>query len=156
MSLRRVGERRSCPFVPPRSVPRPIPRRPVPQIPTQSEEIKSQTTSNSPEEPKHSTLTEAKDDDDDLMILHIPSEDEEELESGASSVKETAGPIAESPPERRKVEQEEAAVLEPSSYGSGSRSRRASTSKELVLPKWSEKQTSDREMPELMEQGLMG
>jgi hypothetical protein len=26
----------------------------------------------------------------------------------------------------------------------------------LVLPEWSEKQTSDREMPELMEQGLMG
>jgi hypothetical protein len=112
--------------------------------------------SSSPEEPRHSTLTEVKNDDDDLMILHIPSDDEEELESGASSVKETAEPIAESPPERRKVEQEEAAVLEPSSYGSGSRSRRTSRSKELGLPQWSEKHTSDGEMLELMEQGLMG
>jgi len=139
-------------------MPRPIPRRPVPPIPQVShgEDLGPPTTSSSPDDIKLSTVTENNNDDDDLMILHIPSDDEEELESGASSVKEPAEPIIEIPPERRKVEPEEAAVLEPSSYGSGSRSRRASSAKESVLPQWSEKETADREMPELMEQGLMG
>jgi hypothetical protein len=46
-------------------------------------------------------------------------------------------------------------VLEPSSYGSN-RSRRGSEIKQ-GQPQWNEKETSDREMPELMmEQGLMG
>ena len=53
------------------------------------------------------------------------------------------------------VDQEEEAVLEPSSYGSA-KSRRPSVAKESNLPQWSEKQAQDTDMPEIMEQGLMG
>jgi hypothetical protein len=100
-------------------------------------------------------LKPANTDDDDLMILHIPSDDEDALQSAGSSIKETGVSPTESQQERRRVVQEEEAVLEPSSYGSG-KSRRPSIVKDMTTPKWSEKQTQDTDMPEIMEQGLMG
>jgi hypothetical protein len=89
------------------------------------------------------------------MVLHIPSDDEDALESAGSSIKEAGRSPTESQYDRRRVVQEEEAVLEPSSYGSG-KSRRSSAAKDLTLPQWSEKPAQDTDMPEIMEQGLMG
>jgi hypothetical protein len=90
------------------------------------------------------------------MILHIPSDEGEELASGSSSIKDTA-PISpsESLKRRKKVVPEDEAVLEPSSYGS-SKSRRASLVNETAAPQWNEKKMSERDIPEIMEEGLMG
>jgi hypothetical protein len=151
------GNRPVPPPLPARSSPRPIPRRPVATQP----ETTAGTHSNAhtPDVPAevYQGLANENDpnDDDDLMILHIPSDDEEEELDGAKS---SAGGTDSSPPEslvlRRKASEEEPAVLAPSSYGSN-RSRGASAADESA-PQWTEKPPAERDMPELMEQGLMG
>jgi hypothetical protein len=89
------------------------------------------------------------------MILHIPSDDEEEeLDGAKSSAGGTDSSPVESPVLRRKASVEEPAVLAPSSYGSN-KSRRTSAADESA-PQWTEKPPAERDMPELMEQGLMG
>ena len=141
------------PQLPPRSAPRPIPRRPLPEQPPPPQSAESSTAA-SPED--HSRVPKpANNEEDDLLILHIPSDDEDALDSARSSVKEIGHSPTESQQERHRVVQEEEAVLEPSSYGS-SKGRRPSVAKDLSLPQWSEKQTQDTDMPEIMEQGLMG
>jgi hypothetical protein len=155
------------PPLPPRSAPRPIPRRPVPHAPSnlsQSTDADELSASSSPENSKTEQKPEEKkpngknsfDEEDDLMILHIPSDEGEELASGSSSIKDAA-PISpsESLKRRKKVVPEEEAVLEPSSYGS-SKSRRASLVNETAAPQWNEKKMSERDIPEIMEEGLMG
>ena len=146
------------PPLPPRSAPRPIPRRQVPQPSHLSQSAGSYSPSSSPDEHKpgeQATNTSGQNEEDDLMILHIPSDDSEELASGASSIK-GSGSSPESPKRRQKVSLEEGAVLESSSSGSN-KSRRASVANtKESAPQWNEKQTSDRDMPEMMEEGLMG
>lgn len=144
-------KRPAPPPLPPRSAPRPIPRRPVPEPPLPPQGADSSVPTSPEVQPRQFENT----DDDDLMILHIPSDDEEALDSAGSSIKGISLSPVEAQPERRRVEQEEEAVLEPSSYGSA-KSRRPSVAKESVLPQWSEKQAQDTDMPEIMEQGLMG
>ena len=89
------------------------------------------------------------------MILHIPSDEGEELASGASSIKGN-GTSPESPSRRQKVSLEEGAVLESSPYGSNKTRRASVANTNESAPQWNEKQTSDRDMPEMMEEGLMG
>lgn len=146
------------PPLPPRSAPRPIPRRPVPQPSHLSQSTGSYSPSNSPDEHRpdeQPTNANGQNEEEDLMILHIPSDDDEELASGASSIK-GSGSSPESAKRRQKVSLEEGAVLESTSYGSN-KSRRASVAKTTEsAPHWNEEQASDRDMPEMMEQGLMG
>lgn len=142
-------------YFPTPTAPRPIPRRPVPTSShlSRSVEVDSGTqTSSSSVESKDVVPTP--EEDSDLMILHIPS-DNEDVESRTSSSKDMGSP-SESPPEPRKVLLDtEEAVLELSSYGS-SKSLRASVAHEASR-QWNEKDVSDnRDMPELMEEGLMG
>jgi len=141
------------PQLPPRSAPRPIPRRPVPEQPPPPQSVESSAPA-SPEDCSRPSKP-SNPDDEDLMVLHIPSDDEDALESAGSSIKEAGRSPTESQHDRRRVVHEEEAVLEPSSYGSG-KSRRSSAAKELTLPQWSEKPAQDTDMPEIMEQGLMG
>ena len=151
------------PPLPPRSAPQPIPRRPVPHVPShlsRSSDAVDLSSSGSPDESKNE---EEKgngkknfDDEEDLIILHIPSDEGEEVVSGASSIKDLAQTSpSESPKPRRKVAPEEEAVLEPSSYA-GSKNRRASLAKETAAQHWNEKKVSERNIPEIMEEGLMG
>lgn len=141
------------PQLPPRSAPRAIPRRPVPETPPPPQGADSIGPTSPEDQPR--LLKPENTDDDDLMILHIPSDDEEALDSAGSSIKGIEISPVNTQPERRRVDQEEEAVLEPSSYGSA-KSRRPSVAKESSLPQWSEKQAQDTDMPEIMEQGLMG
>lgn len=141
------------PPLPARSAPRAIPRRPVPPIPQPSHDPASSapTTASSPESTRDRSDSHV--DDDDLLILHIDEDEDREQPSRASSVKDAE---LGSSPERKRVEREEEAVLEPSSYGSN-RSRRPSMSKDPSMTnQWNEKQVSDREMPEMIAEGLMG
>lgn len=145
------------PPLPARSAPRPIPRRPVPQPPTLPPRSDSgpQTPSSSlegkdsPIRPNRSVDEDNDDDDDDLMILHIPSDEED-----AESTEDNENSPIDSPKGRCRVLPEEEAVMEAQSLGT-SKSHRPSAANELA-PQWNEKHTSDRDMPELMEQGLMG
>ena len=146
------------PPLPARSAPRPIPRRPVA---VQREAIPTTDSSaHTPDVPVdiYQGLVDKNDrddDDDDLMILHIPSDEEEEEVDGAKSgTGGTDGSPTESLLGNRKVEVEEPAVLAPSSYGSN-RSRRTSAANERT-PQWTENLPAEREMPEMMEQGLFG
>jgi len=153
---------RRPPPLPPRSAPRPIPRRPIPHAPShlsQTSDVVDLSSSASPEESKNEEQKpngkKNFDEEEDLMILHIPSDEGEEVASSASSIKDVAQiSLSESPKPRRKVDPEEEAVLEPSSYGS-SKSRRASLAKETAQ-QWNEKKVSERNIPEIMEEGLMG
>jgi len=146
------------PPLPARSAPRPIPRRPVAAPP---ETVPSTDSSvHTPDVPadvyQGLENKDGRNDEDDLMILHIPSDDEEEdaINGGKSSAGGTDSSPAESPVARRKAEVEEPAVLAPSSYGSN-RSRRTSAATESA-PQWTEKPPAERDMPEMMEQGLLG
>ena len=146
------------PPLPARSAPRPIPRRPVA---AQPETVASTDSSaHTPDVPAevYQGLENNNDrnDEDDLMILHIPSDDEdgEDVDGAKSSAGGTDSSPAESPVARRKAAVEEPAVLAPSSYGSNM-SRRASVADESA-PQWTEKPPAERDMPEMMEQGLFG
>jgi hypothetical protein len=139
------------PPLPNRSSPRPIPRRPTPKSSYVSQNVGSpdeyKTELNDPEN------TQNQNDDDELLILHIPSDEGEDMTNTPPSIEEFESSPVECPKGRKPLIEEEA-VLEPSSYGSN-RSRRTSAANELA-PQWSEKRTTDRDMPEIMEQGLMG
>jgi hypothetical protein len=147
------------PPLPDRSAPRPIPRRPVPQHPPLAPNSDSgpQTPSSSLEHKespiRRNQSVDDDDDDDDLLILHISS-DEEDAESATSSAKEPENSPTDSSKGRRRALLEDEAVMESPSYGT-SKSNRVSAANESA-PQWHEKHISDRDMPELMEQGLMG
>ena len=144
------------PPLPARSAPRAIPRRPVPPVPEPSQhdvEPSLPSTATSPEDIRDAPNPQNGMDDDDLIVLHIDEDDDMEQPSSSSSVKDSELGTS---PERRKVEKEEEAVLEPSSYGS-TRSRQPSLVKDpSTASQWNEKQERERDMPEMMAEGLMG
>jgi hypothetical protein len=139
------------PPLPPRSAPQPIPRRPVPLPPRQSETSLA-TTPDSPGEPKGEP--DPRTDNDDLLLMQLSEDESDPGQSGesSSSQKESNLELGCSP-ERRKARREEEAVLEPSSFGSNTRS---SVKESNIENQWNEKQVSDTEMPEMMAEGLMG
>ena len=101
------------------------------------------------------TNTNGQNEEDDLMILHIPSDEGEELASGSSSIKGMEVLPRESKAKAKSVVGRRSGfrVIAVWEY----KNRRASVANaNESAPQWNEKHTSDRDMPEMMEQGLMG
>jgi hypothetical protein len=143
------------PPLPARSTPRAIPRRPVPQTPQHSHDVESSgpSAATSPEDARDHAISQNGTDEDDLMVLHIDDDEEQEQASRTSSVKNFDLGTS---PDRRRVEREEEAVLEPSSYSSN-KSRRPSMVKEpSTASQWKGGQDAERDMPEMVAEGLMG